>query len=213
MGTQLKGPLGAFRGKVGSIIGSVVKGRNIITSLHTKSSKLPTKAQLDQRIKFGLMTSFLSYFSDLTEIGFSSQTSVGSAMNAAVSYNLKNAITGISPNFSINYSELSFSRGKLTGPKDSEVEALPDAKLKFTWTANPAALKLTDPTDQLLILVYNPGRDEVITAIKVATRSALTYTLQLPQEFSGEEVYNYIAFARTDGRVSNSVYAGAISVS
>jgi hypothetical protein len=213
MGTQLKGPLGAFRGKVGSIIGSVVKGRNIITSLHTKSSKPPTKAQLDQRTKFGLVASFLSYFSDLIEIGFSAQTSVGSTMNAAVSYNLKYAITGTSPDFSINYSELSFSRGKLTGPKDSEVEAFPDAKLRFTWTANNAALKLTDPTDQLLILVYNPGRDEVITAIRVATRSALTYTLQLPQEFSGEEVYNYMAFVSTDGRVSNSIYAGAVSVS
>jgi hypothetical protein len=213
MGTQLKGPLGAFRGKVGNIIGSVVKGRNIITSLHTKSSKPPTKAQLDQRRKFGLVTSFLSYFSDLTEIGFSSQTSIGSAMNAAVSYNLKYAITGSSPDFSINYSELSFSRGKLTGPKDSEVEALPAAKLKFTWTANDAALKLTDPADQLLILVYNPNRDEVATAIKVAARNALTYTLQLPAEFSADEVYCYMAFVSIDGRVSDSIYAGAVAVS
>lgn len=210
MGIQLKGPLGAFSGKVGSIIGSVVKGRNIITSLHTKSSKAPTKAQDDQRKKFGLVTAFLSYFSDLIEIGFGNYSTVGSAMNAAVAYNLKHAITG---SFSINYAELSFSRGKLTGPKNSAVEALPDAKLRFTWTANSAALKLTDPTDQLLILVYNPARDEVTTGINVAVRSMLTYTLQLPDDFSGGEVYCYMAFAGIDGRVSNSIYAGAISVS
>lgn len=212
MGTQLKGPLGAFRGKIGSIIGSVVKGRNIVTSLHTKSNKEPTQAQLDQRSKFGLVTSFLSYFSDLIEIGFSAQNTIGSPMNAAVAYNLKYAITGISPNFLINFSELSFSRGKLIGPKNIEVEALPEAKLRFTWMANDVALKLTDPEDQLLILVYNQNKDEVTTAIKVALRSALTYTLQLPADFSDDEVYCYMAFVNIDGRVSDSVYAGGLTV-
>jgi hypothetical protein len=212
MGTQLKGPLGAFRGKIGSIIGSVVKGRNIVTSLHTKSSKPPTQAQLDQRNKFGLVTSFLSYFSDLIQIGFSAQNTIGSPMNAAVAYNLKYAITGTSPNFSINFSELSFSRGKLIGPKDSEVEALAAAKLKFNWMANNTALKLTDPEDQLLILVYNESKDEVITAINAALRRDLTYTLQLPSDFSDHEVYCYMAFVSADGRVSDSIYAGSLTV-
>lgn len=212
MGTQLKGPLSAFRGKVGTIIGTIVKGRNIVTSLHTRSSKLPTQAQLDQRRKFGLVTSFLSYFGDLIEIGFSGQTTIGSPMNAAVAYNLKYAVTGISPNFSINFSELSFSRGKLIGPKDSEVEALAAAKLKFNWMASNTAQKLTDPADQLLILVYNQSKDEVITAIDAALRRDLTYTLQLPSDFSGNEVYCYMAFVNADGRVSDSIYAGSIAV-
>ena len=191
MGTQLKGPLGAFRGKIGSIIGSIVKGRNIITSLHTKSGKPATEAQTDQRKKFGLVTNFLSYFSDLIDIGFSNHGTIGSAMNAAVSYNLKNAITGISPNFSIHFSELSFSRGKLIGPKNSEAEALPDAKLRFTWMANEAAEKLTDPADQLLILVCNPGKDEVTTGINIAIRRSFKINLWFVNDVNCLQVFNW----------------------
>jgi hypothetical protein len=212
MGTQLKGPLGAFRGKVGSIIGTVVKGRNIVTSLHTKSSKPPTQAQLDQRIKFGLVTSFLSYISDLTAIGFSKHNTLGSAMNAAVAYNLKYAVTGTSPLFGINYPALSFSRGKLIGAKNNSIQAVAGIGVQFSWLAADAALKLTDPEDQLLLLVYNPAQNEFVSSINEAVRTDLTYTLELPPDFSGDEVHCYIAFASIDGRVSDSVYAGKITI-
>ncbi|SFE98337.1 hypothetical protein SAMN05518672_113150 [Chitinophaga sp. CF118] len=212
MGTQLKGPLGPFIGKVGSIIGSIVKGRNIITSLHTKSNRPATEAQLNQRVKFGMVTGFLGYFGDLIEIGFQTHKIPGSAMNAAVAYNLKYAVTGVSPNFSINYPELSFSRGKLIGPKNSAIQALAGANIKFTWLANPAALKLTNPTDQLQILVYNPAKNEFATEVSAALRSDLTYTLQLPHDFSGDKVHCYMAFADIEGRVSDSLYAGSITL-
>lgn len=61
MGILLKGPFGGFSGKTGSLIGAMTKGRNIITTLHTPSSKAPTKKQIDQRFKFGMVTHLLGY--------------------------------------------------------------------------------------------------------------------------------------------------------
>jgi hypothetical protein len=212
MGIQFKGPFGGFTGKTGPLIGIMSKGRSIITSLHTPSNKEPTQKQMDQRNKFGMVTRLLGYISDLIDIGFQEHKLTESPMNAAVSYNLKYAITGISPDFNINMPELSFSRGKLIAPKSITVATLAGAKVTFTWTANANALKLTDPADQLMILVYNPSKNEFATEMNVATRSALTYTMQLPSDFSKDEVHCYLAFAGTDGKVSNSIYAGAATL-
>jgi hypothetical protein len=212
MGTQLKGPFGGFSGKTGGLIGAISKGRSIITSLHTPSSKAPTKKQIDQRFKFGMVTSLLAYISDLIDIGFQEHKVSESAMNAAVAYNLKYAVTGVSPDFSINLPQLSFSRGKLIGPKSIAAEALAGAKVKFTWTASEDVRKLTNPADLLMIMVYNSEKTEFITGINAASRSALTYTIQLPVDFTGDEVHAYVAFAGIEGKVSDSIYAGVVSI-
>jgi hypothetical protein len=212
MGIQLKGPFGGFSGKTGPLIGAIARGRSIITSLHTPSNKPPTKKQIDQRLKFGMVTSLLGYISDLIDIGFQEHDVAESAMNAAVAYNLKYAVTGVSPDFSINLPLLSFRRGKLVGPKNTVVEAVAGAKIKFTWIANVDAQKLTHPADMLMVLVYNSKKNEFITKINAASRSALTYTMQLPVDFAGDEVHAYLAFAGIEGKVSDSIHAGAISI-
>jgi hypothetical protein len=212
MGIQLKGPFGGFSGKTGPLIGAIARGRSIITSLHTPSNKPPTKKQIDQRLKFGLVTHLLGYISDLIDIGFQDHKASESAMNAAVSYNLKYAVTGVSPDFSLDLPQLSFSRGNLVGPKSLAVEALAGAKVKFTWTASEVVEKMTNPEDMLMVLVYNSEKKEFITRINAASRSALTYTIQLPVDFTGDEVHAYLAFAGIMGKVSDSTHAGAISI-
>jgi len=212
MGIQLKGPFGGFSGKTGGLVGTMKKGRNIITSVHTPSSKAPTKKQTDQRFKFGLVTSLLAYLSGLIDIGFGEHKVSGSAMNAEVAYNLKYAVTGVSPDFSINLPQLSFSRGKLIGPKSVTAEALAGAKVKFSWTASEDVRKLTNPADSLMIMVYNSEKTEFITSTNAASRSALTYTIQLPVDFTGDKVHTYLAFAGIEGKVSDSIYAGVVSI-
>ncbi|GAA3927637.1 hypothetical protein GO495_05505 [Chitinophaga oryziterrae] len=104
-----------------------------------------------QRFKFGMITHLLGYISNLIDIGFQEHKASVSAMNATVAYNLKYAVTGISRDFSINLPELSFSQGKLIGPKSVTAEALAGLKVKFTWTASEIVRKLTHPADLLMI--------------------------------------------------------------
>jgi len=89
MATHVKGAMGAFKGKAGTVIGYINHGQNILTGLHEKSSKPATKKQKDQRNIFGMVTDFLSYVGEVIEIGFKGTDETKSAMNNAVSYNLK----------------------------------------------------------------------------------------------------------------------------
>ena len=210
MGSQLKGPFGGFSGKTGPLPGIIARGKSFITSLHTPSKKTPTQRQLDQRNKFGLVTSQLAYFSDLIDIGFRDYSVA--PMNLAVSYNLENAVTRDSPNFTINFSKLSFSRGKLAAPRNVAAESVADAKMVFTWTASDNVQKLTHPADMLMVLIYNPAKQDCITSINAAKRADLTCTIQLPLDFAGDEVHCYVAFEGIEGKVSDSIYVGAVEM-
>lgn len=212
MGIQFKGPFGGFSGKTGPLIGIISKGKSIITSLRTPSSRPPTQKQIDQRFKFTLITGMLGYIGNLIEIGFREHQNSMSAMNAAVSYNLKYAITGVSPDFRINLPKFAFSRGKLIGATNLDVQGVAGAKVKFTWTALEDIQKTTNPLDSLMVLVYNSEKNEFITKINATPRSALIYTMQLPLHFVGDQVHVYLAFAGVEGKVSDSIYAGAINI-
>jgi hypothetical protein len=133
-------------------------------------------------------------------------------MNDAVAYNLRNAITGVSPDFSIDLPKLSFSRGKLIAPKSISTQPVAGAKITFTWTASDEVQKLTNPADMLMVLVYNPLKNEFVTRMGITPRSALTYTIQLPLDFTGDEVHTYLALEGIEGKVSDSIYAGAVNV-
>jgi len=52
MGTYVKGILGNFSGKVGTVIGSNWKTVNYMRSLSGKRKGTPTSAQLEQQMKF-----------------------------------------------------------------------------------------------------------------------------------------------------------------
>jgi hypothetical protein len=215
MGIIRQGILGGFRKKTGSVVGAYWRKLDVIRGLPRKSSKPPTIAQLNQQLKFALVTSFLSWISNLVDKGFKGKaSSSASAMNLAVAYNLKYAVTGISPNFTINYPELMFNRGRLELPEDPDVTAAVGAALVFNWPTGGPDERFLDATDRISILVYDPTIDKFVKVANAAARSAGTYTLNVPPTFVGHGVHCYISFSsvKTKALVSDSAYIGLITV-
>ncbi|MCD0486963.1 DUF6266 family protein [Pedobacter sp. MC2016-14] len=212
MGTQPKGAFGGFIGKAGPLIGYNLKGQNVITGLHNKSSKPATQKQKDQRYKFGMITSFLAHIGDLIEIGFARKAkATETAMNAAVSYNLTHATMGLSPNFEIDFTTLKTSLGSVTQAKNLLVVPTAGNNINFTWDlASGGPSTQSDPTDQLMLLIYNPELDEFLPVVGAAPRSALTYSLHVPSDFSGAEIHCYCSFVGKEGRVSDSIYRNVV---
>jgi len=215
MGIIRQGILGGFRNKTGSVVGAYWRKLDVIRGLPRKSSKAPTEAQLNQQFKFGMITGFLSWLRNLIDVGFKSVTgSSASPMNYAVAYHLKNAITGVAPNFTIDYPKVMFSKGRLELPEGVDVTSEPGTELVFSWLPGGPDDKYLDATDQLSILVYNPVLDRFIKLSNAAVRSAGTYTLNVPPTFATHEVYCYISFnsIKTKLLVSNSLYLGRVMV-
>lgn len=214
MGIIRNGILGGFRKKVGSISGAFWRDLNVIKSLPRKSNKPPTQMQLDQRVKFGLVTAFLSTMSEFIEEGYGTDGGSTSAMNDAVAYHLKNAVTGLGPNFTLDYTKLRFSKGKLSVPSVYTVDTAAPASVDFNWTLDGADNKYKDATDVINVLAYNPTKNQFVSLRAAAPRSALNYSLPLPLDFVGDSVHCFFSFTSTKKKKqhSRSVYIGLLPV-
>jgi hypothetical protein len=210
MGIIRQGILGGFRKKAGTVIGARWRGLDVIRGLPAKSEKEATQEQLDQRFKFGLVTSMLSWISDVIDVGYRSATQVPTPMNKAVSHNLLKAITGVSPNFNLDPLKLSFSTGKITIPKDYEATSVLGGTLDITWSNEPAD-KHTHANDQVTLVVYSPVKQKFVKVVNAGMRSELEYSIQLPLNWVDDTVHTYMVLSadKSVGKAcSETVYIG-----
>jgi hypothetical protein len=198
MGKYKKGILGYFRGKVGTVVGSIWKGINYMKSLPDVSNSEPTPAQLNVRLKFAMVMAFFSNIKGLINIGYQKFNKGITPMNAATSYHLKYAVIGTGPLFNLNYDKVIVSVGDLEELVNITINAGPD-ELNFTWQAN-LSMEYGAPTDMVTILVYSSANFKFAQVLKVVPRSALSYTMSLPAEFSGTNVHCFIVLTSTDGK-------------
>src|SRR5438309_2280308 len=108
-----QGILGPVSGSVGTIVGASWKDVDYIRSKSTKPKGDPTALQLDNQYKFSAVINFVSTMTELLNQTFTKYATSMSPSNAAFSYNFQNAITGTSPDYSIDYANALVSRGDL----------------------------------------------------------------------------------------------------
>lgn len=207
-----QGVLGAFSGKVGTVIGTSWKGIAIIRSIAASIVNPRTPAQLEQRAKFSLVGKFLRTLTVFLRIGFKSAAVKMSGYNAAMSYNVKNAILGLYPDFTLNYALLRVSQGNLPGALNPVAVSVVPATVDFTWEDNSMEAG-TMADDKVVLLVYNPAKGKTLNAIGAMTRVDGAQTLALPDAFTGDQVECYISFANAnESVVSDSLYVGSVLV-
>ena len=130
-----QGILGPVSGSVGTIVGASWKDIDYIRSKSTKPKGDPSPAQLDNEYKFSAVINFVSTMTELLNQTFSKYAVGMSESNAAFSYNYTNAITGTSPDYSIDYVNALVSRGDLMNA--SAISAtMTNKAVNFTWIDN-----------------------------------------------------------------------------
>ena len=212
MGTIKKGILGGFSGIVGTVIGASWKGIDYMRSRATSISNPRTPAQVEQRAKFTAVGMFLKPLTSFLRIGFKSAAIKMSAYNAAMSFNLKNAITGIFPAFDIDYSKVLVSQGSLPGALNPATVSVTAGTVRFTWENNSWETNAS-ADDQAVLVVYNPAKQAAVSVIGAIARAVGTQTVILPNSFTGDQVQCFIAFINANQSViSNSEYVSGLIV-
>ncbi len=212
MGKYKKGILGAFSGKIGTVVGSSWKGIEYMRSLPRPSTKAATDQQMIQRAKFALVSAFFRSASALINMGYQSLAQGKSGYNVATSDFIADAIIGTYPDFEIDYSKVLFSKGTLTGAYG--VNAVSESgSVKVNWDDNSNS-GTAKASDQIVILVYNPDKGQFVYDINTgALRSAAEDTLLMPVEFLGDTVEVWVAFMTPDKKIfSTSMYVGQVLI-
>lgn len=212
MGTINKGILGGFSGKVGNVIGGNWKGIDYMRSKSSRRNFKPTQPQLEQQLKFTLAIRFVQTFSGLVEISFGNFAVRKTGFNSAVSYTLKNAVTGAYPVYTIQYADALVSRGDLPNVLAPKVTVDAGSIVTWSWTDN-SGVGIARPTDKALLAAYCPAFNQCIYSTGSAGRNVLTDSLNLAA-FRGQDVHCWIGFISEDGQnVASSLYTGMHKVS
>jgi hypothetical protein len=214
-----RGILGGYSGKVGTVAGGNWKGINYMRALPEHYTDPKTHKQVNQRSKFMYTLNFHQPFTEVLRIGFKAYAIKMSGFNAALSYNLKNAVMGEYPDFSIDLNKFLVSRGALTGAYEATCTATEEGKLNLNWENNTGAGNASGD-DSALVVVYNPSKNTVSYFMDLAVRNDSGCVVSLPDTYSGDVVHCFLAFTNlTDlvtmaskKAISDSVYAGEVTM-
>ena len=214
-----KGINGAFSGTIGDTVGSSWRQIDYIKSRPKPSKKPATVRQLAQQAKFALAIAFLQPMKWVVNIGFNDRAKGRStAFNQALQLFMQRSITGDYPDFEIDFSSVTLSRGgldKLLGLSVS-AEGPSSTSLSLSWrdlSAEPEDAEevvASYADDRVYVLLYNRTED-LFTTDRSSVRADGGLELELPDIFEGHELHVW-AFARhRDGvQVSSSQYAGSV---
>ena len=210
MGRILQGILGPVSGTVGTIIGSNWKDISYIRSKSSRPKGKPTAAQLDNQHKFSAVMNFVSTMTDLLQLSFAKYADNQSELNAAFAYNYDNALTGSSPDYSIDYAKALVSRGKLQNAA-GVTATITNKAVHFTWTDN-SGMGNTPAKDKDVHVPYCKNYNLTFYSVGSAVRSSKAGVLDV-SNFAGFPVETWIAFLSDDGiNASNSIYTGELTV-
>lgn len=213
MATFEKGILGGFSGKVGNVVGSRWRGKNVMRSLPQRGSYTPSQAQLLQRERFAAVVEFLSPIKDVLSKYYGKQQGDKSSYNLATSYHLKNALTDTPEGFVIDYPKVLISKGDLRGMDTPQVAIAANQVIDFTWVDNSGQGN-ANATDQLVVVFYAPVLNLFQVYEAMASREDESAQVTLPAFYAGNDVQIWATFATdTHKQAATSSYLGAVTVS
>jgi hypothetical protein len=197
---------GKISGKHGTAVASIVNGESILR-VYTPPANPNSVGQLTQRMKFGLVITSLNPLRAMIIIGFCDTR----GFNLAVSYALRNAVTGTYPDLSIDYAKVLLSSGSLQQSSAVNVSKLTGTKVAIVW--DPVVWANASPDDTVHLAFLNPDNKTVVFVQAQAIRSLGRLEPELPSIWVGSNVHSWIFFTSPDGQQSSvSQYIGTVQL-
>ncbi|MBP5371816.1 MAG: hypothetical protein J6Y55_07860 [Bacteroidales bacterium] len=211
MGRIKRGILGGFHGTVGTVVGASWKGIDYMRSKAESIKNPRTRGQVTQRNRFATTLQFLQPITSYIRIGFRPYAVKQTGFNAAMAYNIKNAIVGEYPNFKLDYSKALVSRGTLT-PVEGANANVTSSGVTFFWRDNSGTGNAL-LTDMAMPLLFNKDKEESVFSTAGGKRFEEETTLTVPADWTGSKVEAYLGFISADGKsVATSIYLGELTI-
>ena len=169
MGKINQGILGGVSGKVGNVIGGNWKGIDYIRVKPSNVANPRTAGQVMQRTKFTVTLEFLQAIKPFVKAGYRNLANKKTEFNAAMSYILNNAITGVDPDYIVDYTLALLSRGGLSMPLNPSA----DASTSDVWLSG-SPLKISNLVQKNWLL--HPMKNCHLLTVNWSTKSILSNT-------------------------------------
>ncbi len=196
--------------QIHGIVGEVVivnwKGGTYLRKKPNTVKSKRTEAQIKQQAKFSLMFDFLRDMNPFLKIGFSNEAKAKTALNAAMSFNLSNAIAENENGYYIDYQKVLLSYGSLNFVDNISVEIFSNNMLKLNWIDN-SGINNALSSDFAIIACFADDYKNCIINTTGNQRSAGFQEIALPDNFFKDKIHLFLSFVSADKkRISKSRY-------
>ena len=211
MGIYNNGPYSGFSGRVGNLVGSTWRDKEVMrTRPKYRRNRKKSPAQEAQQAKFSMAAKLTGYLSNLIKESYG-KADRNKANNKAYQEILQSVIGGVYPNLTIDYSKLPVAKGIISKAWNPAADSLVPGRVKFTWEDSSLFLK-ADPNDLVLLVVFCEEVGELLYASSGALRSDREDEMNISL-LSGKEVHTWISFFDSNKEfAANSVYTGVVTV-
>lgn len=212
MATLKQGILGGFSGKVGTVVGSTWRGKNVLRAAPRKSTKPVSAAQQRQRDKFKCVLQFLTPLKGILTDTFGANEGSKTPFNNAMSYHMKEAVKQTPTGFTMEYAKVLVGMGGLCGLENPIVQPVATHALKITWHDN-STQGLAYPTDDFLVVAYAPSLHSFNYFMANGLRETGQCLLNFQESLYGETVHLWATFTNTNlALTGTSRYLGSFVI-
>jgi len=198
----------AFTGKLGQVVGCTWKGKPYLRTIPQKSSRPPSQAQLEQRLKFKTVGDFLKPFIPLVGKGFEKYAPSMTGYNGALQFNYHHALKESGQGYYIEYRFAALTWGFLQNVSRPHIAAEPGGMIRFNWENEGSVLL----KDEMVLIIYEPQQQQCLYTIGKAKRGDLTALFDA-LIFAGRVVHAWIScHSPSTGKMAQSSYLGALMV-
>lgn len=206
MATTNKGILGGVSGGIGTVVGAKSKGSDTLRSKPRKNKK--KRPVLPQNSKLGSMSTFISKFKKVIDIGWNKKGDKNDPRSLAMKYNLANAVTG--KDAQIDYQKVKFSDGTRERVWSEEILFEKGRKITINWDVPEILNAKVIGKDVVHIVFYDETENYSVYTEAGSVRGDYSKTYIVPEEYLGNTLHAWIFFVSPDGKtVSDSDYLGS----
>ncbi len=203
---------GQLSGAVGTVVFSSWNGIDYVRSPPSWKKKYKaTPNQILNQQKFKFAMKLMRDFRVLMNISVEfekGQSSLSSAMRSL----LNEAIIGVHPDLSVDYSKLLVAKGTLPPPVEATVEST-GTGIKFIWTEETEHYYYKDHSLYCILVAYHPETEQLFFEFNGPRSSLRSGELKIDDFYWDKELHSWLAFRSVDSKLkSNSVYTGVIKV-
>ncbi|TDQ09977.1 DUF6266 family protein [Pedobacter metabolipauper] len=205
------GIFGAISGKIGSVVGSMWKSIATIRGAPKKKTKKQKKkkpmslAQIANQEKFRFVSQFLVPFHRFINTGYLNLSNEQTEINLAHAATFHDAVLGVHPDLSIDYSKVQISKGKLAPLQDLSGMLVDQRILSLNWTMSYDFGASFD--DQLIVAIYCPELHDTDGFIGGTTRAMQKCSFSFKRKFEGKILHVYVGLISLNRKkIANSFY-------
>ena len=196
---------GTISGRHGSAVAATTKSGKSILKVFRAPANPNSDKQQAQRTKFGFVNSELSCMRNLFKTTFRSLN----GMQQGVSLAMKNAVSGDSPDYAIDYSLITLSVGSVNTSLQITANKTTGTNVKLVWDKTVGSESTEN--DNVNIVFFNQSAKMSILKLNQAVRSAGNTELELPAVWVGAEIHCWVYFSTPDETLNSaSQYVGLV---